>query len=58
MQNRKVTYMVYTPPSLTPLKYLPYDVLNQMVSLSNMYARGSLVLILFVIGMVNLLNLF
>ena len=50
--------MVNTPPRLTPLRYLPRDVLNQMVSISNRYARHRLVIILLIIGMINLPNVF
>ena len=54
----KDTYMVNSPPSLTPLRYLPCDVFNQMVSISNRYARHRLVVILLIIGMISLPNLF
>ena len=50
--------MVNTPPRLTPLRYLPRDVLNQMVSISNRYTCHRLVLILLIIGMISLPNLF
>ena len=50
--------MVYTPPRLTPLRYLPRDFLNQMVNINNKYACGKLVFILLVIEMVNLPNPF
>ena len=50
--------MVYTPSKLTSLKYLPHDVFNQMVSISNRYARHRLVVILLIIGMISLLNVF
>ena len=58
MRNRKVTYMVDTPLRLTPLRTLPCDVLDQIVSLSNMYTHGRLVLILLIIKIVILPNLF
>ena len=58
MWNRKDTYIVYTLLRLTPLKYLPCYVFNQMVSTRNKYARGKLVLILLVIGMINFPNIF
>ena len=48
--------MVNTPPRLTPFRYLPHDVLNQMVSISNRYARHRLVVILLIIGMISLPN--
>ena len=50
--------MVYSPPRLTLVRYLPCDVLNQMVSIgiSNRYASRRLVVILFIIGMVSLPN--
>ena len=57
MRNRKVIYMVYTLPSLTPFKTFP-DILDQIVSLSNKYACGKLNFILLVIRMVILSNLF
>ena len=50
--------MVNTPPWLTPLRYLPRDVLNQMVSIINRYARHRLVVILLIIGMISLPNVF
>ena len=50
--------MVNTPPRLTPLRYLPRDVFNQMVSISNRYARHRLVIILLIIRMISLPNPF
>ena len=46
--------MVYSPPRLTLVRYLPCDVLTQIVSISisNRYACHTLVVILFIIGMV------
>ena len=58
LKTTKDTYMVNTPPRLTPLRYLPHDVLNQMVSISNRYARHRLVIILLIIGMISLPNPF
>ena len=58
MTNGKVIYMVYTPPRLTTFRNLPRDVVYQIVSPCNRYARGRLKFILLVIGMINQPNFF